>query len=148
MTYEETVKIMAMLSAFYGEGRGTARFMARAWHMVLSEFDYSDAERAVIEFAKNDKREYATFPAPGKLVEVIRNEQKKCNGLYNKLFNHVPYEQLETWEKAMISEVQYVRGLELTDDELREKRGDIINGFRKGQKRLGEKEGASHLLAD
>ena len=136
MTYEETIKIMAMLSAFYGEGKSDARIMANAWHLVLDEFDYRDAEKAVIEFAKNDTRDYASFPAPGRIVEEIRAQEKKCNGLYNKLYNGVPYEQLNPWERAMISQEQYIRGLALSEEEIRAKREDIINGFRERKHKI------------
>lgn len=76
MTKEETVKIMAMLGAFYSGGKNDPRMQAQAWHLILQKYEYIDAEAAVLRFAENDTRDYATFPSVGKIVEAIREETK------------------------------------------------------------------------
>lgn len=75
MTKEETIKIMAMLNAFYAGGKNDPKMQATAWHLVLQKYDYSVAQEAIVMFAENDTREYATFPAVGNIVEGIKQVQ-------------------------------------------------------------------------
>lgn len=77
MTKEETIKIMAMLNAFYAGGKNDPKMQATAWHLVLHKYDYNVAQEAIVLFAENDTREYATFPAVGNIVKAIKQVQMK-----------------------------------------------------------------------
>lgn len=74
MTKEETIKIMALLGAFYAGGKNDPKVQAQAWYMILYKYDFNIAKCAVLRFAENDNRDYATFPAVGKIVEAIKAE--------------------------------------------------------------------------
>ena len=111
MNKNETLKILAMLSAYYGQGKSDAQQMASAWHLILKDYSYQDAERAVISFAKSDKRDYATFPAPGVLINQIEETQKKersmkCAAWIN-ILNTDEYDQLIEEAKDWFSREQF-----------------------------------------
>ena len=107
----EVTKIMAILSAFYGQGKADAETMAKAWSYILMPYDYAAAERAVLRFARNDVRDYATFPAPGVLVREIEFEQGVYKRTFNKMFNRVPYDNLSDDEKSIVSRSDYEWGM-------------------------------------
>lgn len=108
MTKEETLKILAHLSAFYGQGKSNVKMMVEAWHEIIGVYDYHIARRAVVDSASHDKREYASFPTAGVIVETI----KRQNGLYNRVYNEAlksagDYSGLSDDAKKIISEKQY-----------------------------------------
>lgn len=116
MTKDETLKIMFMLSAYYGEGKSDARIMAQAWHLILQKYDYGIAQRAVLNFAENDTREYASFPTVGTIVGEIKHQQSLCNGIFNSLYDRVSYEHLSEEKQKLISKSRYDTLLELDYD--------------------------------
>lgn len=107
MTKQETILIMAKLSAFYGQGKSDVRMMADAWHEILGEYDFMTANNAVTQFAKHDVREYATFPAVGCIVEAIEKEQGVKQKIFNFAFNGRLYEELPMRAKEIISKEQF-----------------------------------------
>ena len=89
MNKNETLKILAMLSAYYGQGKSDAKQMASAWHLILKDYSYQDAERAVVEFARNDVRDYATFPTVGVIIREIETAHTNARKLKNKAWNNI-----------------------------------------------------------
>lgn len=107
MTKAETIKILTLLSAFYGEGKAEAEIMAAAWHELLYEYEYFIVRRAVMEYAKSDVREYASFPTPGRLIEAIEHESALYRLVFNKMLQGNDYSELPERGKALISESEY-----------------------------------------
>lgn len=91
MTKEETIKIMAMLGAFYSGGKNDPKAQANAWHLILGKYNYEDAEAAVLRFAENDSRDYATFPAVGKIVAEIRKEASRKDDIVKEVMLSISY---------------------------------------------------------
>lgn len=121
MTKEETIKILAMLSAFYGQGKSDPEQMATAWHLVLGKYEYRIAQKAILNFAENDRREYATFPAVGKIVEAIKNEETKENRPIQEIIRSISYGRqyftLTSEAKQIISEERYEGWLKMNAEE-------------------------------
>ena len=111
MTKEETIKILAMLNAFYAGGKNDPKQQAVAWHLVLGKYDFNDAMSAVLRFAENDTRDYATFPAVGKIVEEIRAESIRRRQQISEVIRSVAYgkdyEDLSDSAKAIVSPSTY-----------------------------------------
>ena len=122
MTKEETVKIMAMLGAFYAGGKNEPKVQAQAWHLILQKYDYKVAECAVLNFAENDTREYATFPAVGKIVAEIKAEVKRRKAPVGEITYALQYgkdySQLSDNAKLLISEEVYSEWLSKNAEEL------------------------------
>lgn len=118
MTEKDTLTIMAMLSAYYGEGKSNARLMATAWHAILKDYNVSIAQQAVIRFAREDTRDYATFPPPGKIVAAIEAEEKLRYGVFNALRARKNYDTLDDRYKSLISKERYEAAAMLPDEEL------------------------------
>ena len=137
MTESETIKVMAMLSAFYGKPKADEKTMAKAWHVTMKEYDFEYAMMAVHVFARKDKREYASFPTRGSIVAEIENIQKAPHRIFGKMRKRMAYKDLEQEERWMITEKAYNRALEKDDEELIDDHKVIIE-FIKGnaQKQL------------
>ena len=121
MTKEETVKIMTMLGAFYSGSKNNAKLQAEAWHLVLQKYDYQTAQKAVLNFAENDTREYATFPAVGVIVKEIRNQQmleaKPIKEVIRAISYGKGYEDISDDAKRIISEEMYNAWLRIDAEE-------------------------------
>lgn len=121
MTKEETIKIMALLGAFYSGGKNDPQQQAVAWHMVISKFDYKVAEKAVLNFAEHDTRDYATFPACGVIVAEIRKVQAEMDRPIKEVINRITmgldYYGLSTEGQKLISEPQYNEWLKVNAEE-------------------------------
>lgn len=135
MTKQETIKVMAMLSAFYGMGKSNPEAMANAWHLILKEYDFRDAEVSVVKFAKDDRREYASFPPPGKIVELIEHEQGRYNRLFNSIYNGLPYDEIGELQELCNREM-YERGLKMETEELLGKRNEFIDYIKKSEQKM------------
>lgn len=111
MTEEQTLTIMATLCALYGQGKGDPEIMAAAWYEILKEYDFETVKLAVYRFAKYDNRDYATFPAPGKIVaetEAILNHRSKViDEAYRQIGYGRPYCELSDDAKAIVPEAIY-----------------------------------------
>lgn len=137
MNRTETLKIMAMLSAFYGEGKSDPEEMANAWYLILKDYDYDLTEKAVLEFARNDQRDYANFPPPGKLISEIEKQLGKYNLIVNSAFNKTPYRELPLDCQELVNHEKYKELLLMDSEEVRENRIALIQEIRKQQKLLG-----------
>lgn len=121
MTKTECIQIMAMLGAFYSGGKNDPKLQAEAWYLVLSKYPYRIAEQAVLHFAENDTREYATFPAVGVIVAEIR----KCEAEMDKPIKEIvravaygyDYTQLSYTARSLISEESYNEWLAMDAEE-------------------------------
>lgn len=118
MTRDETLKVLGILSAFYGQGKSDARMMASAWHALLKEYPYIVAERAVMKYAKHDKREYASFPPPGVICNAIEAEQKVLYGVRNKALKKAEYQELDTTAREWVTEPLYEWMMQQSEDAL------------------------------
>ena len=111
MKKAETLKLLAMLSAFYGQGKADPEQMVSSWHMILKDYSYEEAENAIIAFAKMDCREYATFPAPGVLINQIEETRKKEHSIkcaaWINILNTDEYDQLIEEAKDWFSREQF-----------------------------------------
>ena len=140
MIEQETVKIVAYLGAFYGAGKTNPEVMAVAWHQILKDYDFNIAERAVFNFAKNDTRDYATFPAVGKIVQAIEEEMRKDNAPIKEVVKAVSYgwgyNQLSADAKQIISEDRYDSWLKMDAEEFSNKAGIMAETLRSERKRL------------
>lgn len=129
MTKEETIKIMAMLGAFYSGGKNDPKVQAMAWHLILSKYDYRVAEAAVLHFAENDKREYATFPTVGTIVAEIKQEEKRRYRPIQEIIRAVsygdPYSKLSAESKSLIDKEQYRAWLCIDALEFAERSGEF-----------------------
>lgn len=143
MTEKETVQVMAMLEGFYGMGKGNPEIMAAAWHLVLKDYDFEITSKAVIEYAKNDTREYASFPTVGNIVKCIEDEKRKEVAPINEVTRAISYgwhyDQLSKEAQANISEEHYNDWLKMDAEEFQTK-ANILAGTlkKKQQKRLTE----------
>ena len=117
MTKKEVVQIMAILGAFYSGGKNDPAVQAEVWYRILADYDYATAEAAVYHFAKNDTRDYATFPTVGKIVEAIRKQQKRFFAPYTEVIRGIengrPYSLLGASAKKVISEDKYEEWLDI-----------------------------------
>lgn len=111
MTKQETIKIMAMLSAFYAGGKNDPEQQATAWHLVLQNYSYESASKAILRFAENDVRDYATFPAVGKIVAEIRKVEAELEAPVKEIIYRIQtgldYYGLSANAQMLISEPQY-----------------------------------------
>ena len=140
MTKEETIKIMTMLGAFYSGGKNDPKQQAIAWHIVLSEFSYDDAQKGVINFAKNDTRDYATFPTVGKIVAEIRAVANEREKLIREITTAVQYgrsyDQLSAGAKGLIPEESYGKWLAVDPMEFAQKANKFADFLRNRQLQL------------
>ena len=117
MTKEETVKIMSMLGAFYSGSKNNAKMQAAAWHLILEKYDFEIAQKAVLNFAENDTREYGTFPAVGVIVREIRNQQylesKPIKEVIRSISYGKGYEDISDDAKRIISKEVYNKWLKI-----------------------------------
>lgn len=108
MTKEQTIKVLAMLNGFYAGGKNDPKQQAFAWHLVLSKYDFDDAMAAVIRFAENDNRDYATFPAVGRIVAEIKKESTARTLTVQEIIRAIsygkPYKHLTDRAQALISQ--------------------------------------------
>lgn len=140
MTNDETVKIMALLGAFYGAGKSNPEVMAEGWYAILEPYDFEIARRAVLNFAKNDTREYGTFPTVGNIVKEIENEMAKEQAPINEIVRAVSYgwgyEQLSAEAKQLIGYTKYNDWLKMDAEEFANKAGTFAGALKTSRKRL------------
>ena len=140
MTKGETIDIMAMLEAFYGQGKGNPEIMAEGWYLILEPYDFEVAQRAVLSYARNDTREYSTFPTVGNIVKCIEEEMRKDNAPIKEVVKAVSYgwgyNQLSADAKQIISEDRYDSWLKMDAEEFSNKAGIMAETLRSERKRL------------
>lgn len=140
MSKQETIKIMAMLGAFYGAGKSNPEVMATAWHLVIGKYDYDIACRAVLNYATNDRREYATFPAVGNIVQAIEEELRKDEAPIKEIIRAISYgwyyDQLSKEAQNNITEEHYNEWLKMDAEEFSNKAKLMSEALRNNRKRL------------
>lgn len=141
MTKNETIQIMAMLQAFYGMGKGNPEIMAEGWYLILEPYDFEIAKRAVLNYAKNDTREYGTFPTVGNIVKEIEAEMRREQAPIKEVVRAISYgwgyDQLSKEAKANITQEHYNDWLNMDAEEFANK-ANALAGTLKEQKRLLE----------
>lgn len=120
MTKEETIKVLQMLNAFYAGGKGNPKEQVIAWHLIMGKYAFEDAMTAVLHFAENDTRQYATFPAVGLIVDEIRKAEKARKALVDAVMKGISYgtayEDIKEEAKALISKERYDEWLSIKAD--------------------------------
>ena len=134
MTKQETIQIMAMLGAFYSGGKNDPRIQAEAWYLILKKYDFETAKVAVLKFAENDTRDYATFPAVGKIVEAIRIEEKaRMKPIYEikmSISHGRRYEDIDTYCKSLITKDMYNEWLSMDAELFEQKSSKLIEALK------------------
>jgi len=85
------------------------------------KYDFEIAQKAVLNFAENDTREYATFPAVGVIVREIRNQQyleaKPIKEVIRAISYGKGYEDISDDAKRIISKEVYNKWLKVDAEE-------------------------------
>lgn len=120
MTKNDTLAILAMLNAFYAGGKNDPKQQVNAWYLILYKYDFEDAKEAVLNFAENDTRQYATFPAVGLIVNEIRkvmgHRQANVTEVLNSIAYGRTYDSISKDAKCLINENQYNEWLSIKAD--------------------------------
>ena len=144
MTKQETIQIMAMLGAFYGAGKSNPEIMADGWHLILEPYDFDIARRAVLNYAKNDVRDYASFPTVGNIVKCINDEIAKDEAPVKEVVRAISYgwgyEQLSKDAKELVTPLRYDEMLKMDAEEFANKAGKIATSLKERYKKLGYTE--------
>lgn len=141
MTREEVTKVLALLSAYYDRKPSSMKTQAitEAWYYVIGEYDYGIAKRAIVEFVKNDTRDYATFPSAGVIRKAIEEEMFVPNRIFNKLRMGKSYGELTKKEQGYITEEWYHSLSTLREENLLDMFPTIISKMRDNEYRLAGK---------
>lgn len=147
MTKQETIQIMAMLGAFYGAGKSNPEIMAEGWHLILEPYDFEVAHRAVLNYAKNDVRDYASFPTVGNIVKCINEEIAKDEAPFKEVVRAISYgwgyDQLSKDAKKVISPIRYDEWLKMDAEEFANNAGKMTTSLKERYKKLGFTEVAT-----
>jgi len=140
MTKQETIKVMALLGAFYGAGKSNPEVMAEGWYLVLEPYDYEIAMRAVLNYAKNDVREYASFPSVGNIVKCIKDEMAKDEAPVKEVIRAVSYgwgyDQLSNDAKKLVPPIRYDEMLKMNAEEFAKNADAVAGTLRSKRKAL------------
>lgn len=135
MTREETIKILAMLNAFYAGGKNDPNQQVAAWYLIFQKYDYNAAKQAVINFAENDTRDYATFPACGVIVAEIRKVEAEMDKPIKEIIHRIQmgldYYGLSIEGQKLISEPQYNEWLKINAEEFINHTKDYVEILRR-----------------
>lgn len=142
MTKEETIKVLQLLNAFYAGGKGNPKEQMIAWHMILEKYNYTDAVVAVLNFAENDTRQYATFPAVGLIVNEIRKTEQRKGAMVEEVIRGISYgrdyEDLAPNAKVLISNEVYNEWLKVDAEEFQNNAQRYRQILQTKQKQLGQ----------
>lgn len=142
MTKSETIQLMAMLGAFYGAGKANPEIMAEGWFMILEPYDFKIAQKAVLNYAKSDVREYASFPTVGNIVRCIEDEMRKEQAPVKEIVRAISYgwgyDQLSKDAKTLISDERYESWLKMDAEEFSNKAHIMTETLKSERKRLQE----------
>ena len=140
MEINETGKVMEVLSAFYGQGKSETNKMLIAWHEILKDYPYGLVYQAVMTYAKKDRREYASFPAPGAILSVIEEAEAEQKNIVNRIFyallHKTPYGEMPIEQQKLCRQDVYERGLKMDEEELLARQDAFKDMIRKEQKQL------------
>lgn len=145
MNKQETIQIMAMLGAFYGAGKSNPEVMAEGWHAILEPYEFEVARRAVLNYAKNDVREYASFPTVGNIVKCINDEIAKDEAPVKEVVRAISYgwgyDQLSKEAKELVTPLRYDEMLKMDAEEFANNAGKVATTLKTKRKALtGEKK--------
>jgi hypothetical protein len=111
--------------------------------MILHKYDYESARMAVLNFAENDTRDYATFPAVGLIVNEIRKAEKSKGDAISQIIIGISYgrtyDMIPDKAKALISESTYNEWLAMDAELFSIKAGTFKEMLQQKQKRIGVK---------
>ena len=111
MTKDETLQIMATLCALYGQGKGDPGIMASAWYDLLKGYSFADVKAGVYRFARNDTRDYATFPSAGRIIQSVEDMLSERNKTVNEVYRLInygrPYDELSEAAQQILTRSQY-----------------------------------------
>ena len=131
MTKEQTIKVLQLLNAFYAGGHNDPKKQVTAWYMILAKYDFEDAMKAVLDFAENDKRDYATFPAVGLIVDRIKkakaDRERSVREVIKNISYGLSYESLPEPSKVLITEDLYNEWSKIDAEEFAQKAGMYTN---------------------
>ena len=140
MTKTECIKIMAMLGAFYSGSKNDPKLQAEAWYLILGKYPYRIAERAVLHFAENDTREYATFPTVGAIVTEIGAEQMRIQKPIKEIVRAIAYgydyTQLSDGARELIKEDTYNEWLAMDAEEYASKMHILSDALKGNQQKM------------
>ena len=140
MTKQETIQIMAMLGAFYGAGKSNPEVMAEGWHAILEPYEFEVARRAVLNYAKNDVREYASFPTVGNIVKCINDEIAKEEAPVKEVVRAISYgwgyDQLSKEAKELVTPLRYDEMLKMDAEEFANNAGKVATTLKNKRKAL------------
>lgn len=140
MTKGETIQLMAMLQAFYGMGKGNPEVMAEGWFLILEPYDFEVAYRAVLTYAKNDVREYASFPTVGNIVKCINDEIAKDEAPVKEVVRAISYgwgyDQLSKEAKELVTPLRYDEMLKMDAEEFANNAGKVATTLKTKRKAL------------
>ena len=134
MTKDETIMILAMLSAYYGQGKADPNQMVSAWHLILREYEYGVAEKAVIEFARTDSRDYASFPSVGQIINAIEKQKGYANLVFNSIWARQDYDTLPEGAQRLITWQRYNELKDIGYEELEQQKNIIKDEITNTQK--------------
>ena len=137
MSKKEVIKLLAIISAYYGTSKTDAETMVNAWYLLLKDYDYAVAEQAVLEYAKNDTREYSQFPKVGVVIESIKKEEQAFTVIRNHAYYGKEYSELSERGKKWITEERYNRLRKCPEEYLLNNLTEIKRTLVDGRKLLG-----------
>ena len=143
MNKNETLVILAMLNSFYAGGKNNPEQQVNAWHMILHKYDFEDARQAVLRYAENDTRDYATFPAVGLIVKEIRKAEKARNDAISEIIIGISYGRtygmISDKAKCLISRSAYEEWLSMDAELFSAKAGSLKQILQQKQKEIEAK---------
>ena len=140
MTKKEVIKLLAIISAYYGKSKTDAEEIVNAWYLLLKDYNYIIAEQAVLEYVKKDTREYSQFPKIGAIIQSIEEEEKMFTVVRNCAYYGREYSQLSERSKKWITEERYERLKQCPENYLLENLEVIKKALVSGKRLLTDKE--------
>lgn len=139
MSKKEVIKLLAIISAYYGTSKTDAETMVNAWYLLLKDYNYAIAEQAVLEYAKKDTREYSQFPKIGVIIENIKEEESTFTAIRNSAYYGKEYSELSERGKKWITEERYNKLKKCPEEYLLNNLPEIKRALIDGRKLLGGK---------
>ena len=123
MNKKETAEIVKLMNAYFRQtGTATVATMIDAWHEAFKDEDFKVIKRAVVEFAKTDRRDYPTWPGVGQIMaaaETVKGaERKPVTIVFNSALDGKPYRELPEEIQARITPERYGQYLKIEPERL------------------------------
>ena len=140
MTREQTIKVLELLNAFYAGGKNDPKQQVVAWHLILCDYDFEDTMNAVLNYAKNDRREYAQFPTVGRIIQEIERTAKLKESFINEVIKSIAYgrdyESMTSPAKLLIKRESYDEWKAMDAEEFAMQSLILAEALRDAQKQL------------